>query len=408
VDLRYPAEAEQFRAEVRQILAEELPAGFAGLGSITDPDEAQAWVEKWRATLHRRHLIGITWPVEHGGRGLSKLHQVVLVEELARAGVPYGAPYDTYSIKMLANTLLHWGTDEQKKRFLPAIQSGEEHWCQGFSEPGSGSDLASLRTRAVRDGDEWVIDGQKIWTSHAYDADWIFALCRTDPDAPLHKGISFLLVPLDQPGVEIRRIRQLGGGSDFCEVFFTGARTHVDNVVGPVDAGWQVATTLLGFERGEEAATNPILFRAEVDRLVALARQRGLTADVVTRRRLASSIASVEVMRFLGYRILTGVLKGTAPGPESSVSKLYWSEHHQRVTNLAFEVLGLDALVPSGRPPLRHYRTDDPGVPTDSTASWQGTWANAVSGTIYAGTSEVQRNILAEQVLGLPREPRSR
>ena len=406
MDLSYPHEAEEFRAEVRRILAEELPTGFTGIGSITDPDEAAAWLETWRATLHRRGLLGITWPVEHGGRGLSKLHQVVLVQELARAGVPYGAPYDTYSLKMLANTLLRWGSEEQKKRFLPTIQSGDEHWCQGFSEPGSGSDLASLRTRAVLDGDEWVIDGQKIWTSHAFLADWIFVLCRTNPEGSAHQGISFLLVPIDQPGVEVRRIKQLSGEADFCEVFLTGARTHVDNVVGPVNGGWQVAMTLLGFERGEEAATNPILFRAELDRLIALAKERGANADPLVRRQLADCLARVEVMRFLGYRILTNVLKGAAPGPESSVSKLYWSEYHQRVTNLALAVLGLDGLVPSGRGPMRAYRTDDPGVPPGSTASWQGVWANAVAGTIYAGTSEVQRNILAEQTLGLPREPR--
>lgn len=406
MDLKYPDDVESFRSEVRAILAAELPAGFAGVGAISDPDEAAAWVRDWRATLHRRGLLGIAWPPEYGGRGLTKLHQVVLVEELARAGVPYGAPNDTFALKMLANTLLQWGTEGQKRRFLPPAQSGAEQWCQGFSEPGSGSDLASLRTRAVLEGDEWVIDGQKIWTSHAFDADWMFMLCRTNPDASPHRGISFLLVPMHQPGIEVRRIRQLSGESEFCEVFLTGARTHVDNIVGPVDGGWQVATTLLGFERGDEAATNPILFRAELDRLIALAQQRNVSAQPIVRRQLADCLARVEVMRFLGYRILTGVLKGGTPGPEASVAKLYWSQYHQRVTDLALAVLGVDALVPHGRLPMRTFRADDPGVPPDSTASWQGSWANAIAGTIYAGTSEIQRNILAEQTLGLPREPR--
>jgi alkylation response protein AidB-like acyl-CoA dehydrogenase len=406
VDLSYPPDVESFRREVQAILAAELPEDFSGLGSITDDDEAHEWAERWRAILHRNRLIGVTWPGEYGGRGLSRLHQVALVEELARAGVPFGMPRDAFSVKMLANTLLAWGTAEQRRRFLPGIASGDEKWCQGFSEPGAGSDLASLTTRAVLDGEEWVINGQKIWTSHAYEADWIFALCRTDPDAPKHKGISFLLIPCDQPGVEIRRIRQLTGRSDFCEVFFTDARTRADLVVGPVGGGWDVAKTLLGFERGEEAATNPILFRAELDRLIALAQLHGVASDPVIRRRLAECLMQVEVMRYLGYRILTSVAKNGKPGPESSISKLYWSEYHQKAANLALDILGAQALIPAGRAPLRDYRTDDPGVPPTSTASWQGTWGNAICGTIYAGASEVQRNILAETILGLPREPR--
>jgi len=408
VDLSYPPEVESFRDEVRAVLRSELPDEFAGLGSIVDPDDAHAWAEDWRTTLYRNRLIGVTWPEEHGGRGLTKLHQVALVEELARAGVPFGMPRDTFGVKMLANTLLAWGTDEQRARFLPPIASGAEKWCQGFSEPEAGSDLAALTTRAALDGDEWVVNGQKLWTSHAYEADWMFALCRTDPDAPRHKGISFLLIPCDQPGVEIRRIRQFTGRDDFCEVFLTNARTRADLVVGPVGGGWGVAMTLLGFERGEEAATNPILFRSELDRLVEVARLRGVDRDPVIRRRLAECFVQVEVMRYLGYRILTSVVKNGKPGPESSVSKLYWSEYHQKVTNLALDILGVQALIPVGRQPLRDFRTDEPGVPADSTASWQGAWGNAIGGTIYAGASEVQRNILAEGVLGLPREPRVR
>ena len=406
MDPSYPPEVESFRDEVRSVLDTELPDGFSGLGSIVDAAEAEAWAEEWRTTLYRNRLIGVTWPEEHGGRGLSKLHQVVLVEELARAGVPFGMPRDTIGVKMLANTLLAWGTDAQRARFLPPIASGEEKWCQGFSEPGAGSDLAALTTRAALDGDEWVINGQKLWTSHAYEADWIFALCRTDPTAPRHHGISFLLIPCDQPGVEIRRIRQFTGRDEFCEVFFTDARTRADLVVGPVDGGWDVAKTLLGFERGEEAATNPIFFRSELDRLVEVARHRGVDRDPVIRRRLAECLVRVEVMRYLGYRILTSVVTNGRPGPESSVAKLYWSEYHTTVTNLALDIMGVQALIPVGRQPLRSFRTDEPGVPVDSTASWQGAWGNAIAGTIYAGSSEVQRNILAESVLGLPREPR--
>jgi len=412
VDISYPAEAESFRAEVRTVLAEELPPGWPGIGAIAGRQDAERFAAQWRQTLYRRGLLGITWPPEYGGRGLSRLHQVVLMEELARAGVPFGEHTDLFGIKMLGSTLLRWGTPEQKRRFLPRILSGEDRWCQGFSEPGAGSDLASLATRATLikgDGEvaggEWVIDGQKVWTSVAHRASWIFLLARTDPQARGHRGISFLLCPLDQPGIEIRPIRQLTGDSDFNEVFFTGARTPADLVVGPPGEGWQVAMTLLGHERGEEAATNPILFRAELDRLLALATERGRDRDPLIRQRLAWCYARVEIMRYLGYRILTQVHNGAEVGAAASVAKLFWSEYHVAATELALDIQGLDGLVPAGRGPLRAVRTDDPGAP-NSSGSWLGAFLNARAGTIYAGTSEVQRNILAETVLGLPKERR--
>ncbi len=405
MDFRYPPQLDDFRAEVRGVLDEELPEGFVGVGAISDRAEAEQFVRDFRATLVRRGLFAVTWPVEYGGRGLSRLHQVALVDELARAGLPYGVATDTYSVKMLANTLLVWGTDEQKQQFLPRIRSLDHVWCQGYSEPGSGSDLASLSTRARLQGSEWVIDGQKVWTSSADRANWIFVLARTDPQAPRHGGISFLLVPLDQPGIEVRPIRMLNGDAEFAEVFFTGARTASENVVGPVNAGWKVAQTLLGFERGDEAATLPLLFRAELDRLITLVRDKGMQDDPLVRQGIARCLSSVEIMRFLGYRVLTGLVAEKAPGPEASVFKLIWSEYHQQVTDLAMNVLGLAGVVPEGRGPLRVYRTDDPGAP-NSTGSWSQVFLNARGGTIYAGTSQVQRNILADGVLGLPREPR--
>ena len=405
MDPRHTPEAQEFRTRLRALLDENLPAGWSGIGAIDDRDEADEFVASWRATLASLGLLGVSWPKQYGGAGLSKLEQVVLVEELAGAGLPAMGYNDTFSIKMLGGTLLKWGTEEQKRRFLPRILSGEDRWCQGFSEPGSGSDLASLSTRAVLDGDRWVIDGQKLWTSRAREANWIFLLARTNPSEPKNRGISFLLVPLDQPGIDVRPIRALSGESEFNEVFFDGATTSADLVVGEIDGGWAVATTLLGLERGEEAATNPILFRAELDRLIAMAQERGQTADPVVRQRLADAYARCEVMRFVGLRILTGVLSNGALGPEASISKLYWSEYHQRVTTLALDILGADALTIEGRGPLRSFRTDDPGA-RNTTGSWVGTFYNAVAGTIYAGTSEVQRNILGEAVLGLPREPR--
>ncbi len=425
MDVSYPAEAESFRAEVQTVLAQELPPGWPGIGAIAARQDAERFAAQWRQVLYRRGLLGITWPAEYGGRGLSRLHQVVLMEELARAGVPFGEHTDLFGIKMLGSTLLRWGTAEQKARFLPRILSGEDRWCQGFSEPGAGSDLASLATRATLvkgegpggteggsppcaekvGGGEWVIDGQKVWTSVAHRANWIFLLARTDPQAVGHAGLSFLLCPLGQPGIEIRPIRQLTGDSDFNEVFFTGARTPADLVVGAPGEGWQVAMTLLGHERGEEAATNPILFRAELDRLLALAAEHGRDHDPLIRQRLAWCYARVEIMRYLGYRILTQVLSGSELGAAASVAKLYWSEYHVAATELALDIEGLDGLVPEGRGPLRAVRTDDPGAP-NSTGSWLGAFLNARAGTIYAGTSEVQRNVLAETVLGLPKEKR--
>jgi alkylation response protein AidB-like acyl-CoA dehydrogenase len=403
MDPRYSDAAEAFRARVRRFLDEHLPPGWAGIGALPKA-EALEFTDQWRATLHEHGLLAPAWPREYGGGGLTKLEHVVLVEELAKAGVPAMGPNDTFSMKMLGGLLLQWGTEAQRREFLPKILSGEHLWCQGYSEPDSGSDLASLRTKAVRDGDDWVITGSKIWQTRAREANWIFVLARTDPSATKHHGLSFLLVPMEQPGVTVNPIRKMGGAPDFNEVTFEDARTAIDNVVGEVDDGWRVANSLLGLERGDEAATNPVLFRAEFDRLVAVARELGRLDDPVIRNRIADAYVRVETMRYLGYRILTGVLTTGTIGPEASISKLYWSEYHRDVTRLAVDVLSAHAMVIEGRPPIRSYRADDPGAP-NSSASWVGALYNGVADTIYAGTSEIQRNILAERVLGLPREP---
>jgi alkylation response protein AidB-like acyl-CoA dehydrogenase len=403
VDIRYPPEAEAFRLRIRSFLQDNLPADWHGVGALDRP-EAEAFTAAWRRVLHQNGLLGLSWPREYGGAGLSKVEHVVLAEEFTRVGVPVYSTSDTFSIKMVGNVLLRMGTEAQRRRFLPRILSGEDVWCQGYSEPDAGSDLGSLTTRAEREGDDWVITGQKIWTTRAQVANWIFLLARTDAAAPKHRGISFLLCPLHQPGIEIRPIRQMGGDSDFNEVFFREARTPADHVVGQVNGGWPVAMALLGYERGEESATTPIAFRAEFDRLLDMARERGRTADPVVRDKLAAQFARVEIMRFLGYRILTDFLRDRAPGTESSTIKLFWSQYHRDTTRLAVEVLGAAALVPAGRPPSRSFRADDPGAP-NSSASWVGVLYNAVAGTIYAGSSEIQRNILGESILGLPKEP---
>jgi alkylation response protein AidB-like acyl-CoA dehydrogenase len=406
VNVDYPPDVAGFREEIRDFLRAELPDDWAGLGSLDEPAarEFTAW---WRGRMAARGWLTPSWPREYGGAGLSKLQQVVLAEEFARAGVPVRGDNDVFSVKMIGNLLVRHGTAEQKQRFLPRIVSGEDRWCQGFSEPDAGSDLASLRTRARLVDGEWIIDGQKIWTSDARTANWMFLLARTDPDGPRHAGITMLLLPMDQPGITVRPIHMITGGSNFNEVFLDGARTAEHNVVLGPGQGWTAATALLGLERGDEAATNPIFFRAEVDRLIGLARERGLADDAAVRDQLARAYTRAEIMRYLGLRTLTGWLKGDGPGADASVSKLYWSEHHRETTDVAVSLLGADALTPTGRRPIRHYRTDDPDAP-NSSASWVGTWLTAISGTIYAGTSEIQRNILAETVLGLPRDKRSR
>ena len=403
MDPTYTADAEAFRSEIQAFLTSHLPSNWAGLGAL-DHQEGLSFTQEWRQKLATNSLLAPAWPKEYGGGGMSALEQVIMAEEFQRAGVPMGAGNDVFSIQMVGNTILQWGTDEQKEHFLPRIISGEDVWCQGYSEPDAGSDLAGLGCRAVLDGDEWVIDGQKIWTSAGQHANWIFVLCRTDSDAPKHRGISFLLCPMEQDGVEVRGIEMLSGDSDFNETFFTEARTHKDNVVGEVNGGWAVAMTLLGYERGEAAATTPVMFRAEYDKLVDLARQEGKSDDPVIRDRLASLYCEVEIMRLLGMGTLTKFLKGAHPGPGESTFKLYWSEYHKRVTELAMDILGPKAMIPNGIAKTA-FTADLPGAPNDA-GSWAGAFYNARAGTIYAGTSQVQRNIIGEMVLGLPKEPK--
>lgn len=400
----YDADADAYRSQVRTFLSDRLPSGFSGIGTL-EGDAITEFVTTWRSTLYEAGYLAPGWPVQYGGGGLSALEQVILAEEFARAGVPTGGPNDTFGIQMLGNTLLIMGSEEQKAYYLPRILSGEDTWCQGYSEPNAGSDLGGLGLRAQLDGDQWVLNGQKIWTSAGHLADHIFTLARTDPDAPKHKGISFLLVDMRQPGVEVRPIRMINGDSEFNEVFYTDAVAPKDNVVGGVNNGWAVAMTLLGFERGESAATIPIRFQGEIDRLFVLAAERGLTRDPVIRQELAKAYSKVSIMRYNGMRVLTQFLKGHHPGPDAAISKLFWSEYHLTVTELATRILGAEAMVPVGRPPSSAFQTDDMGAP-NSSASWVGTFLSARAGTIYAGSSQIQRNIVGEMVLGLPKEPR--
>lgn len=403
MDPTYSQESEAFRAQITTFLQENLPDGWTGVGAFERKD-AEAFLSTWRTKLADEGLLAPAWPAAYGGGGLSELEQVIVAEEFRKAGAPVGGENDPFGIQMVGNTILQWGTDEQKEHFLPRIISGEHLWCQGYSEPNAGSDLANLGCKAMLDGDEWVINGQKIWTSAGQNANWIFVLCRTDPDAPKHRGISFLLCPMDQDGVEVRPIEMLSGDSDFNETFFTDARTAKENVIGEVNNGWGVAMTLLGYERGEAAATTPIAFRAEFDKLVRLAKENGKDTDPVIRDRIAAIYCKVEIMRLMGMQTLTKFLNGGHPGPGESTFKLYWSEYHKEISELAVDILGPAAMTPGGIAKTS-FGADLPGAPNDA-GSWVGTFYNARAGTIYAGTSEVQRNIIGEMVLGLPKEPK--
>ncbi len=405
MEMVYPPAAEEFRTKVRAFLAENLPEGFAGIGTM-EGLELDEFVTQWRKILFENGYLASSWPKEFGGAGLTAMEGVILAEEFTKVGVPSGGPNDAFSIQMVGNTILRWGTDEQKAHYIPRILSGDDRWCQGYSEPNAGSDLGNLGCKAVLDGDQWVINGQKIWTSAGHLADHIFVLTRSDPDAPKHKGISFMLVDMRQPGVEVRPIKMISGESEFNEVFFTDATCPKENVLGGVNNGWAVAMTLLGFERGEAAATAPIRFRAEFERLVELAKQFGKADDPVIRQRLAWCYTQVRIMEFQGKRVLTQFLQGKHPGPEASIGKLFWSEYHRKVTELGVDIMGMHATVPTGRKPQSAFSTDEAGAP-NSTNSWSTVFLNARAGTIYAGTSQVQRNIVGEQVLGLPKEPRT-
>lgn len=404
MDLRDSAVAGAFRAGVQDFIADLVPPGWCGIGALPESGRVE-FTARTRAALAGSGWLAPAWPQQFGGAGLGPAEQMVLIEELTRAGLPCGSDNDAFGISMLGNTMLRWGSEELCARFLPRIVSGEYVFSQGFSEPGAGSDLASVSVRAVREGDSWVINGQKLWSSGAQHANWMFVLARTNHEVAPHRGLSLLLVPLDQPGVEIRPIRNITGDADFNETFFDGATTAADLVVGDVDNGWAVAMSLLGFERGESALRAPIAFRNELDRLIALVRERGLDHDADIRRRVAWCHVQVEQLRCHGRRTATNLLAGQEPGPEAASFKLLWSEYHRSATELAMDVLGLDALTPEGRRSPHWFQTDDPGAP-NSSASWASVYLNARAGTIYAGTSQIQRGIVGELLLGLPKEPR--
>ena len=388
------AEDRAFRAEVRGWLEDNLVGEFAalkGLGGSGKDLEAHDERLAWDRHLAAHGWTCIGWPVEHGGRGLSLIQQVIFHEEYARANAP--ARVNHLGEELLGPTLIAFGTQAHQERFLPRIRAVEELWCQGYSEPGAGSDLANVQTRArlVSAGSttaaEWVIDGQKVWTSLAQFSDWIFVLARTEPGSQRHHGLSFLLVPTRQDGVDIRGIEQLTGGAEFNEVFFTSARTDADLVVGEPGQGWAVAMALLGFERGVSTLGQQVGFRRELDALFDVARANGTYDDPVVRDRLARADVELEVIRLNALRTLA---EEQAP-QQASIAKLLWAGWHRTLGELAMLVRGSDAL------------TAGPGYALDE---WQRLFLFTRADTIYGGSDEIQRNILAERVLGLPREAR--
>jgi alkylation response protein AidB-like acyl-CoA dehydrogenase len=393
VDLTYSDEDQAFRAEVRGWLEEHLTGEWAelrGLGGAGRDHEAHDERVAWNRLMAEHGWTCVGWPEEHGGRGLSLFQQVIFHEEYARADAPVRVNH--LGEELLGPTLMAFGTDEQKQRFLPRIVAVEELWAQGYSEPGAGSDLANVQTKARLDGPPddqcWVIDGQKVWTSNAHFSQWAFVLCRSEPGSERHHGLSFLLVPLEQDGVEVRPIEQLTGGSEFNEVFFTGARTDADLVVGEPGKGWAVAMGLLGFERGVSVLGQVVGFARELDGIVALARDTGAIDDAVLRDRLAGLKVELEVMRFQALRGLSGDQAGAA-----SIFKLVWANWHRRLGEVAMDVAGPAGLTAR---PWSAYDLDP----------WQRLFLFSRADTIYGGSDEVQRNILAERVLGLPREPK--
>ena len=392
MDLRDRPADTAFRAEVRRFLSANVVGEFAALGGRGGSGDETFGFEtrlKWERVLADAGWTCLGWPAEYGGRGASMTEQVIFNEEYARSLAP--GRVSILGEGLLGPTLIHFGTEAQKERFLPPIREGTELWCQGYSEPDAGSDLANVKTTAVRHGDEWVITGQKVWTSLAHQSDWCFVVCRTDPESKRHRGLSYLLVPMDQPGVEIRPIMQLTGTSEFNEVFFDGARTHVDNVVGGVGDGWKVALATLSFERGVALLGHQLSFVRELDRIIAVAQQNGRSADPVLRQRLARAHAELTIMRYNTLRSLSGVDGPVAP-PEASIAKLYWGSWHRRLGELALDVLGPFATVMESEP----YEL----------GQFQRSFLFSRSETIYGGSNQIQRNIIGERVLGLPPEPK--
>ncbi|WP_416383180.1 acyl-CoA dehydrogenase family protein [Nocardia brasiliensis] len=389
-DGRFSASADQqFAADVREWLADNLNGEFRELRGLGGPGrEHEAFDERlaWDRHLAAAGWTCLGWPEEYGGRAASVRQQVIFHEEYAKANAP--ARVSHVGEELLGPTVLAFGTQAQRDRFLPGIRTVSELWCQGYSEPGAGSDLAAITTSARRDGDEWSINGQKIWTSLAHVADWCFVIARTEPGSTRHHGLSYLLVPMNQPGIDVRPIIQLTGTSEFNEVFFDDARTAADLVVGEPGDGWRIAMGTLTFERGISTLGQQIRFARELADVEALAQRTGAAADPLIAERIDRAWVGLRVLRAHAIRTMQGA--GVTDGGQASVAKLLWANWHRGLGELAMAVLGPAGLV----------------ADEDDLNEWQRLYLFTRADTIYGGSNEVQRNIIAERVLGLPREAR--
>ncbi len=393
MDFRDSQDEAAFRAEVRAWLAEHLPAGWSERpyarpgGEATGDGDAEQLRRWWQRELYDGGWAGLTWPVEYGGRGASLVHQVIFNQEAARAQAP--EPINVIGLYMAGPTILSVGTETQKRRYLPPLLAGAEIWCQGFSEPGSGSDLGAARTRAVREGDVYVVNGQKVWTSYGHLARFCILLARTDPDQPKHAGLSYFLLDMDQPGVTVRPLVQITGDPEFNEVFFDDARVPVSERLGEEGDGWKVAMTTLLHERGTMSVGLQVMSRITLDRLIELVRKLDRADDPVVRERIAGFALDVEALRITNLRSVSGLRNGV-PGPEGSMAKLLWERVQQGMGEFAMELLGAAGQVTGGPEVV------DGGW-------WQYIYLRGRGHTIEAGTTEVLKNIIAERVLGLPR-----
>jgi alkylation response protein AidB-like acyl-CoA dehydrogenase len=378
MDLTFSETESAFRDELRAWLESHDP----GPRPVDEDEDAQfEWARGWQRRLNEGGWAGVHWPREYGGRGATMTESAIFFEELGRARRPL--PANVLGIVMGGPTLMMWGTDEQKERFLPAILDASEHWCQGFSEPEAGSDLAALKTRAVKEGDEWVVTGQKVWTSGAQWAKWCMLVARTDPDAPKHKGLTYFLMDMEQEGVQVRPLRQITGGAEFNELFLEGARIPDANVIGGVGNGWKVALTTLMNERAGLAFFLQVRMRQLLDDVIEEAASRGLLEDPLVADKLADLHVKAEILRLTAYRGLTAIEKYGQPGPEGSLTKWLWSDTNQQLTQLAADLFG-DAAFTSGN-------------------RWAYELLRARGNSIEGGTTEILKNIIAERVLGLPR-----
>jgi alkylation response protein AidB-like acyl-CoA dehydrogenase len=391
MDFTFTREEEAYREQARAWLDANIPDWWrdSDAREFADEDEQFENLRAWHQKLYDAGYVGVTWEREYGGQGLGHVHNALLQEEMVKADAPPAS--NGLGIGLCGPAIIHHGTEAQKKRFLRPMLRAEEMWCQGYSEPGAGSDLANVQTRAELRGDRYVVNGQKIWTSAAHRADWCFALVRTDPEAVKHGGIGFLLIEMKSKGIEVAPLVQLTGAHGFSQVFFSDVEVPAENMVGKPTEGWRIANTVLGYERGASTLSRYAGYKRAFEELVDSARRVERAGDPVTRQRVAQTAIEIEVLRLSSLRQLSALVRGEKPGPESSIQKLYYSELNQRLTTLGNDLQG-----PYGQ--LLRYTERAP-----ERGRWGQRELQSKGPTIFAGTSEIQRNIISERVLGLPR-----